>query len=1053
MRSLISYFIRYPVAGNTLMILILIFGYFGLKGWKKNFFPVSESKIIIVEATYPGSSPEEIEQGIVLKIEDNLRGVTGIEQVSSVSKENMGTITVEVQKGYNTDLIVQDVKNAVDRIPSFPDGMEPPVIYKREGRSFAISYALSGEVDMSTLKKFAQKMESDLLMIDGLSKVALSGFPDQEIEVALRENDLQAYNLTFGQVSQAVSNANLEVTGGLVKGDKEELIIRANTKGYYADEFRDIVVKTTQDGRIVRLRDVAEVTDSWAESPNKNYLNGQSAVIIEVSNTIEEDILFVVDETKKYVEKFNAENEVVKATLVRDGSTTLNERIDILVENGVLGFILVLGFLAVFLHIRLAFWVALSIPIAFMGMFIVGANSEVSINVISLFGMILVIGILVDDGIVIGENIYKHYEEGMTPLKAAVEGTMQVFPAVFSAVLTTCIAFSTFFFLEGRLGDFAPDMAFVVIATLSFSLVEGAFILPAHVAHSRALSKEATKNKVEKFFDNIMSFLRDKTYAPFLRFVLHNWVLALSFPVAFFLITIGGIQGGLIKLTFFPFIEQDFISVNIEMPSGTQEKVTESYLKRVQAATWQVNDSLKATRADGKDVVENVMIKVGPGSNTGKVDIRLLGTEERQMKSFLINNAIREKVGPVHEAENVTFGISTPFGKPISVSLLGNNLDELEMARNELMGEMGQIKALKDITSNDKKGPRELKIKLKEKAHQLGLTMRDVIFQVRQGYFGQEVQRLQRGLDEVKVWVRYDLADRSSVEKLETMRIRTSSGLEVPFEEVATYEIERGILAINHLDGRREVRIEAELGDPTVSSAAIMTDINESILPPILTKYPSLSVSYEGQSKEQEKMKRSGGTVIPIILLLMLAVIILTFRSFSQAILVFLCIPFALIGVGWGHYIHGHAISLLSMFGIIALIGVMVNDSLVFVSRFNELMKRYQDFDRAVFEAGTSRFRPIVLTSVTTVAGLAPLIFETSFQAQFLVPMAISVAYGMLIATYITLIVLPVFLVMLNRMKVYGAWFWEGKKPANETVEPAYRELEAEKEELNQMAE
>lgn len=1061
MRNLIAYFVRYPVTGNTLMFLILGFGVVGLFSWKKNFFPVSESKTIIIEATYPGSSPEEIEKGIVLKMEDNLRGISGIEQVKSVSKENLGTVTVTVEKRYDTDLILQDVKNAIDRIPSFPDGMEPPVIYKREGRSFAISYALSGNVDLTTLKKFAQKIESDLLSIDGISKITLSGYPEQEIEIAVRENDLQAYNLNFNQISSAVAAANLEVTGGKVKGNAEELIIRANTKEYYAERYKDIVIKTTNDGQIVYLSDVANVRDVWAESPNRNYLNGESTVIIEVNNTIEEDILFVVDETKAYMETFNAENEVVQATLVRDGSTTLNERIDILLENGVVGFILVLAFLALFLHVSLAFWVALSIPIAFAGMFIVGAQSDVSINVISLFGMILVIGILVDDGIVIGENIYKHYEEGKTPLRAAVDGTMQVFPAVFSAVLTTAVAFSTFFFLDGRLGDFAPDMAFVVIATLSFSLIEGAFILPAHVAHSRALSKEATKNRVEQVFDDLMSFLRDKTYTPVLKFVMHNWVFALSIPVALFLITLGGIDGGIIKTTFFPEIEQDFISVNVEMPSGTQDKVTQSYLEKIQTATWQVNDSLKAERADGKDVVENVMIKVGPGTNVGKVDIRLLNTEERQMKSHDINNAIRNQVGAMPEVENLTFGVSTPFGKSISVSLLGNDLTELEAAKAELISEIGSIAAVADIVTNDKKGPREVRIKLKEKAYSLGLNMQDVVRQVRQGFFGHEVQRLQRGLDEVKVWVRYNATDRSSIQKLEAMRIRTNSGMEVPFKEIAEYEIERGILAINHLDGRREIRIDAEKNDPNVSNADIMKEVSQTIVPKVLAKYPSLSVSYEGQSKEQKKMAKSAQTVIPVILVLMFAIIVLTFRSVSQAALVFMCIPFALIGVGWGHAFHSQSISLLSMFGVIALIGVMVNDSLVFISRFNELMKRYQNFEKALLETGRSRFRPIVLTSVTTVAGLAPLIFETSFQAQFLVPMAIAVAYGMLIATYITLVVLPVFLVLLNRFKRFGLWgarfAWDNKgnslvdvRTTYEEVEPAMRELKAEQEMLTE---
>jgi len=1048
-RNLIAYFIKYPVAGNTLMVLIFIFGYFGLQSWKKNFFPVSESRILQIETVYPGSSPEEIEKGIVLKIEDNLRGVTGIEQISSVSQENSGVITIEVERSYNTDLVLQDVKNAVDRIPSFPDGMEPPVIYKKESRNFAISFSLSGDVSLTTLKKFAQKAESDLLAIDGISKIALSGYPDEEIEIALKEDALRAYDLTFLEVSQKVQNANLEVTGGKVRGDKEELIIRANTKGYYADKFKNIVIKTTTDGRIVRLKDVALVSDIWAESPNRSYLNGQPSVIIEVSNTIEEDILFVTESVKEYMEKFNTENSVVKTTLVRDGSTTLNERIDLLVDNGIIGFVLVLLFLAFFLHIRLAFWVALSIPIAFMGMFIVGANSEVSINVISLFGMILVIGILVDDGIVIGENIYKHYEDGKEPMQAAIDGTMQVLPAVFSAVLTTAIAFSTFFFLEGRLGEFAPDMAFVVISTLAFSLVEGAFILPAHVAHSKALSKEAKKNKVEKAFDNIMSTLRDKYYGPFLRFAMKNWVLALSVPIALFIITLGGIRGGIIKLTFFPFIEQDYITVNLEMPSGTRENITEGYLEDIQAAAWRVNQKMSSERADGKDIVENVLLKVGPGTNVGSVTIRLLGTEERQMQSFLISNAIRDEVGEVYEAEKLTFGINTPFGKPVSVSLLGNDLAELNLAKEELKNKLKELPALKDVNDNDKKGARELRLKLKEKAYAMGLTMRDVVGQVRQGFFGFEVQRLQRGLDEVKVWVRYDLEDRGSVKRLENMRIRTASGMQVPLNEIADYEIERGIVAINHLDGRREVRIEAELGDPTASASEIMAEVRAVIIPEVLAKYPSTSVTYEGQSKQQQKTASSGKRVIPIILLLMLAVIVLTFRSLWQAVLVFICIPFALIGVGWGHYFHGHAISLLSMFGIIALIGVMVNDSLVFVSRVNELVKEYKDFDKAVFEAGRSRFRAIVLTSVTTVAGLGPLIFETSFQAQFLIPMAISVAYGMMIATFITLIVLPVFLVMLNRIKVGLNWLWTGKRPTNEEVEPAYIELKSEQLEID----
>ncbi|UTW62967.1 efflux RND transporter permease subunit [bacterium SCSIO 12741] len=1049
MRSLIAYFIRYPITGNVLMFLILIFGGFGLLSWKKTFFPVSESRIILVEATYPGSSPEEIEKGIVLKIEDKLRGVTGVERISSVSQENRGVITVEVLKEYDTDLVLQDVKNAVNSIPSFPDEMEPPVMYKREALSFAISFSLSGEVDLRTLKQFAQKAESDLLGIDGISKVELSGFPDEEIEIALREQDLQAYNLTFTQVSDAVRRANLETTGGKLKGSREELNIRAVAKGYYADDLRDIVVKTQRDGRIVRLGDVANVQDIWADNPNRNFLNREPSVVVTVRNTIEEDILQIADDVKVYVDDFNEKNDVVKATVVRDGSVTLNERIDLLAKNGLIGFILVLIFLACFLHIRLAFWVALSIPISFMGMFLIGAFSAVTINVISLFGMILVVGILVDDGIVIGENIYKQYERGKPALQAAIDGTMQVLPAVFSAILTTAVAFSTFFFMDGRLGEFAPDMAFVVISTLAFSLVEGALILPAHIAHSRALSPKATKNALEKVFDRTMNYLRDKIYAPILEFSLHNWVLALSIPTALFFITIGAMNGGIIRRTIFPSIEQDFITVTLEMPSGTREYITEGSLRKIEAAAWAVSDSISKTREDSGQVIENVLVKLGPGANAGEVSIRLMTTEQRNMKSFTISNLISRQVGPMYEAEKLSFGIQTPFGKPVSVSLLGNNLEELSQAKNELKSELKKLTSLKDVIDTDKEGPREIRIKLKEKAYLLGLRLQDVVTQVRQGYFGQEVQRLQRGLDEVKVWVRFDLRDRASLDRLENMRIRTADGMEIPFREIAEYELEKGIVAINHLDGRREVRIEADIADPDVSASDMIAEIKDNILPDLLQKYPSISVSYEGQSKEQQKMGRSAVKVIPIILILMAAIIILTFRSFLQTLAVFLTIPFGFIGVGWGHWFHDQAISMLSMFGVIALIGVMVNDSLVFVSRTNELIKETGDVMKAIFEAGRSRFRPIILTSVTTVAGLAPLILETSFQAQFLIPMAISVAYGLMIATYTTLIVLPVLLVMINRFRMFGFWSWNGIWPSREQVEPAHKELKNENEKLS----
>lgn len=1045
MNGLINYFIKYPVAVNVLMLVILLFGFLAMTNVTSTMFPEVKSRIIQVQVVFPGASPEEVEEGVVLKIEDNLKGVTGIERVSSVSQENAGAITVEVLKGYDTDLILQDVKNAVDQIPSFPDNMEPPRVFKQENLRVAVSYAIHGEgVGLRTLKQKARGVEKDLRNIEGISKVELLGFPEEEVEIAFQEDALRAYDLTFAQAAAAIASANLDITGGKVKAENEELLVRATAKEKNADGLKEIVLKATPDGRTVRLVDVATVCDVWAEDPTRSYLDGKVSAVVNVQATVDEDILSVNEKAMRYFDEFNNRNDVIQAEMIRDGILALKQRIDLLVKNGLIGFLLVLIILSFFLNIRLAFWVALSIPIAFAGMFVLMLYFGVTINVMSLFGMILVVGILVDDGIVIGESIYQEYEKGLPPMQAAIEGTHAVLPAVVSAVLTTVVAFSTFFFLDGRLGDFAPALAFVAGATLLFSLVEGAFILPSHVAHS--LKETATENWMEKRTNGLMRYLREKVYAPILSFSLGNQFFMIAVPIFLLALTIGALGGGIIKSTFFPPIERDEINVTLEMASGTREHITEGVLDRVEAAAWQVNEEIRATREDSLDVVLKVERVIGPGTHQGSLNIILLDAETRNIRSPQITSPIREKVGEVNGAQKLIYGITSPFGKPISVALIGNDLNELTAAKEELKDQISALSAVRDVTDTDRKGLREINLRLKQKAHALGLTLGEVMQQVRQGFFGYEVQRLQRGEDEVKVWVKYDEVDRSSLHDLEDMRIRTASGESYPLREVATYQLERGILAVNHLDGEREVRVEAEMASFDESVSDIEANIQDSILPAVLSRYPSIRYSIEGQSRESAKTQKSGKKVLPVVLILMFTIVTLVFRSFPQAVVIFLVVPFGLIGVGWGHWIHGAQVSLLSMFGIIALIGVMVNDSLVLVTAFNRNMKDGMDFNMALHNAAISRFRPIILTSVTTIAGLAPLIFlEKSFQAQFLIPMAIAVAYGLFIATFTTLVLVPLLLKSLNWSRVHWRWLWTGSKPNSEEVEPAVIELKNER--------
>lgn len=1057
MRKIISYFIKYEVAVNILIFAFVIFGIIGVMNMKSSFFPLVDSKIITISVAYPGSSPEEIEEGIILKIEDNLKGLVGIDRVTSTARESGGSITVEIEKGENIDALLAEVKNAVDRVPNFPSGMEPLVVAKQEQVRSTISFSVSGEnIPLATLKQISQQIENDLRGIDGISQISISGFPQEEIEIAVSQEDLLAYNLSFEEVAATVSNANILSTGGTIKTNAEDYLIRANNRSYYGDALNDLVVRASASGQTVRLGDIAEIRDRFSETPNASYFNGNNSVNIQISNTNSEDLVSTAENVREYITVFNEKNTNVRLDVVSDSSITLNQRTMLLVENGFVGILLVLFFLSFFLNTRLAFWVAFGLPVAFLGMFIFAQQFGVTINVLSLFGMIIVIGILVDDGIVISENIYQHYEMGKTPINAAIDGTMEVVPPIISAIITTILAFGTFLFLDSRIGEFFGEVSTVVILTLTVSLVEALVILPAHIAHSKALKRDSeVLNEKKKGFakifdklrgfnrtgDRIMSYLRDRIYSPVLKFVLNQQILSFSILLVFFILTIGAIGGGWIRVTLFPSIASDRVSIDLLMAEGTNPAKTDSIISMVEAAAWRVNEEYSAKQSGDKQVVENIIKQVGPGNNKASLQVNLLPGEERDFGSPEITNSIREEVGPVFGVESLTFGSGGNFGgSPVSVSLLGNNISELEAAKEELKEIFENNSLLKDVTDSDPKGIKEIDIKLKNNAYALGLDLNNVMRQVRNAFFGAQAQRFQRGQDEIRVWVRYDLEARSSITQLDDYRLITPSGNRVPFREIATYEIVRGTESISHLEGKREIRVSADMEDPNGSATEILQDIEDNIMPDILAQYPSLSVSYEGQNREANKLSASANKVLPIVLFLIYATIAFTFRSYSQPLLLMIMIPFSVIGVAWGHWIHGFPINVLSALGIIALIGIMVNDGLVFIGKFNSFLVEGMKFEKALYEAGRSRFRAIFLTSITTIAGLAPLIFEKSRQAQFLKPMAISIAYGIGIATILTLLLLPLFLSISNNIKVGSIWLATGKKVRNEEVERAIKE-------------
>jgi len=1043
MKKLIEFFIKYPVGVDALLIGFFLFGYISYNNLNTTFFPLVESRNITISAVYPGASPEEIEEGVINKIEQNLKGLTGVEQYTSTSNENRGTITVDVLKGYDANMVLEDVKNAVENVASFPTGLEPVRVAKRENLTLAMSMALTGEgVDLHSLKAEARRIEGELRLADGISKVSLSGFPAEEIEIALDKSTLRKYDLTLSQIATALRTTNLDITGGTIKGTQEEMLIRSRNKNYEAQDLQNVVVQSRPNGQTIRLKDLGEVRNRWEDSPARAAYNGISSVEITVNNTDQEDLLQTCEYLRGYIDTYNANTDHMQLDIITDFSVTLQQRKELLFENGLLGFFLVLVLLALFLNLRLAFWVAIGIPVSFAGMFVLATFFGITINVISLFGMIVVIGILVDDGIVIAENIYSHFERGKPLLKAALDGTVEVVPSVVSAVLTTIIAFSSFFFLDGRAGDFFSEMSFIVVATLAVSLIEGLLFLPAHLSHAK-LDREAKMNPVQSAATKALFKFRDRVYAPFLNWSLNNKIITISFFIAIMVVTFSAIGGGVIRTQFFPFIERDNLNISLDMPAGTNEAVTQKWIDHIEAKVWEVNAQYKSERDDSLDVVTAVQKNIGPISSKARLNVILLDSETRLTPSYLIQNDIRSAAGDIPGADNVSFGGVQAFGKPISISLVSYDLVELKAAKEMLKSKLKGMEALADVVDNDQKGIREVTLELTDKARFLGLTPGAVMSQVRETFFGAQVQRLQRGEDEVKVWVRLNEKDRKQLWDLEELPITTPSG-NVPLRELANYTIERGTVNINHLDGQREFRVESDLSSPNGSAPALLSQIKADILPEIFAKYPSVNARYEGQQKESQKTQDSSQTVMPLILFLIILTITFTFRSLVQTIVIMLLIPLSLTGVAWGHYLHGMPMSILSFLGVVALIGIIVNDSLVLVSKYNINVKSGQGVYEAIYNAGISRFRAIFLTTVTTIAGLAPLIFETSFQAQFLIPMAVSIAYGIGFATMLTLVVLPSMMALVNDARVLIRHIWTNEKPTREEVEPAIIEMKSE---------
>ena len=1052
MRKIIEYFIRYAVPVNVLIIGVIIFGVMGMRSMKSSFFPLVPNNFISVTVGLPGASPAQIEEAIVQKMEENMKGIKGVDRITSTSYENGASIFVELVKGTDANIALQQIKNSVDAVTSLPGDMENPIVAVVENAASTMDFTVSGKgVDLRTLKLVARDIETELLAMDGISQVSLSGFPAEEIEIAVDEKKLRAYDLTFQEIAAAVASTNIISTGGTIKTPDEDYTIRVRNRYYYADEIDHIVVKTTPSGNIIKLKDVAVARDRFNESPDKINVDNELAVAVNVRNTNEEDLVSTSAKLLAYIKNFNQQHDNIKVEVLSDRAKVLNERTNLLIENGIFGILLVLLLLSIFLDLRLAFWVAVGLPVSFLGFFILASSFGVTINVLSLFALIMVIGILVDDGIVISENIYHHYELGKTNVQAAVDGTMEVLPAIFSSVLTTMVAFTTFYFVDGRLGNMFSEVTTVVIITLGFSLIEAVIILPSHLAHSAALKKDRKVYKINVWGDKVMSYMRDNWYGPSINFMLKNKLLGMSIFIALFMLTIGALQGGVIQRTFFPRIASDRADISLTMPQGTNENITDSIISFIETKVWETADEFNEEYdlTDEASAVRFVEKRIGRGTNNGRLRIFLLEGEARPFGSQAFSARVRQKVGPVYGVESLLYDAGSNFGgKPISISLESTDGEELKSATELLKQFMEQDIRIVDIVDDDPEGVKEIRVQLKPNAYLLGFTLNSVMSQVRGGFFGRQAQRIQRGRDDVRVWVRYNAENRSSIKNLDDMWLKSPRGDRVPFSEIATYTIERGEVSISHLDGQRVITVSADLSSENYNTSEVLSELQDDVVPAVQASYPSIGVSYEGQSRLANK---TISTLLPAAirsLLIIMFIIAFTFRTYGKQFLFLPIIAFSLVGVAWGHNIQGIPINVLSYLGIIALIGIQVNDGLVLIAKFNTNIKEGLPYHEALSTACKARFRPIFLTTITTVAGLTPLLFEKSRQAQFLIPMATSIVFGIIFATVLTLYLLPILLSNLNQLKRILFWLRKGKWYPGEEVESAYIEKTFEEKEL-----
>jgi len=1027
-KGLIAWFATNSVAANLLMIFIILGGLYSYQTINKKITPDIELNRIRIAVPFLGASPADVEEGVVVRIEEAIQDVEGIERIDSFAFEGLGQVTVEVENDQDINVVMDEIKAAVDSISTFPNLTETPVINKLKFQRSVMWLSVYGDMDRTTRQTLAQQVRDELVALPEVNSADLVGNRAYEIKVEVSEETLREYGLTVDEITKAIRSSSVDLPGGSINTSGGDILLRTKGQAYSGYDFEKIVLRTNLDGSLLLLGDVANVIDGFAEGEGFAKFDGKPSSNIRIQSTGDENVLEVAAAVRNYIQKKNQSlPEVAQISSWADISYYLQGRLDMMFSNMLMGAILVFMILALFLRLRIAFWVMLGIPISFLGTFMLMpqlGDYAVSVNMLSVFAFILVLGIVVDDAIVIGESVYSTIKEEGQSTQNVIKGAHKVaVPATFG-VLTTIAAFAPILLLDSGPAPFFYAIAVVVSLALTFSLIESKWILPAHLAHMKFEPYDQAKaNKVEKFqhaFRQSLEQFAENSYRPLLQKALKNRYNTLAIFIAGFFISIGLITGGIVKTEVFPNVPSDFIQVQLTMNDGTAPEVRNQTLMLIQDAAAKIEKDYLAESAQNTRFLKHTLVFTN-GNTGGGLFVEMTKAEDRNIDAYAIEKRYREKVGELAGIKELRFfaGTNAGGGAKLELKLTGANYEQLEKAAEELQAKVAEFDGVFDIRNSFSTGTQEIQLKIKPEAELLGITQSSLGRQVRQAFYGEEAQRIQRGRDEVKVMVRYPQQERRSISNLESMRIRAVDGTEVPFSEVADVEIGSSFSSISRVNRKRAITISADINPDKVESQAVIMDISQNYIPKLLHKYPTVSYGLEGSSKVQQELMTGFLMSFVISIFLIYALIAIPTKSYMQPLIVMSVIPFGIIGAIVGHWIFGLSINMMSFFGIIALSGVVVNDSLIMVDFINQSRKQGNRLVDAVIGSGINRFRAILLTSLTTFFGLLPIYFETSLQAQFVIPMAVSLGVGIVFATVITLFLIPCLYLIMEDFKTY----------------------------------